>query len=1142
MHPRPPRYLAAWLAGALIALLCGPTAAQPEERARLGDPTQPGAASPPSAASAPPNGKRAAAVAGEDAQATQLDDGSAAPSGLPEIAPPPSLGPVLGRPIARMEVVSVGARWDERPKLRFVRVGDALTPELARRAMLELTDTGRFANVSAEVSQQSDGVLLLLRVVPRRLIASARILGGVLDTDETLRAARIRVRGEVTAAELVAMAARVRELYRHRGYPAATVTLDTIDTDDPMRVVLVMDVRPGEPRIVDRRRFIVWPDPKVEGLSEPLFGYLVASGERVDEEQLAAADRDLEQQLRVRGWHRAVVSHRVRAVGKTSELVVDVKAGPLIRLRFEGIEHFDSSQIEGSLDLDGEEDRSPARLTERVRDFYVARGFFDVEVDATERGAPSDPIHDLVFRVRENHQIHVVGREYPCLTGSRSARGVGSEVDSFLSEELPGSSILSSVDPRVVDSTFGPGGTTGARPVPFEPNPWRTYVPEVYERALKHVQDLYRSEGYLSATVGPAELIRRRCDVRSPPGKCVPIGPRVTPKMQCLFDEIGLPLDEPPVESRYKCTPDPSRGIRCEPEAVVHVPIKLGPRTYLYDLAFEGNKAFAEKRLAETAELSLGEPASQVELDKARRRLLDEYAEEGFAFAEVEAALELSPDHTRGRARFTIGEREQVRVSRIVIVGARRTNESLIRSRVALRVGEPYRRSDIRKTEERLATLGVFSTVTVGLEDPYVPAREKVVLITVQERKPQYLDIRPGFSTGEGFRITFEYGHRNLAGEAIQLTLRVQLGYLPNGLILEEDVRQKYDELDVGQRLERRNSALIEFPEIGLGPLFRLGVEGLDVRDNARDFGLTKDAGIVTLTYRPVRQFSAFVGGSLELNNAEIFGQEQKGALEQYVIDNPRVRNLFRVPEGTTLAVAERIGFSWDRRDNPLGATKGTLFTSSIEHVRATPVGAQDQVTATGETSVFAATTSQFLRFTNRVAGYVRLDEKGLAVAGSVRWGFNQQLILNSQTYPDRLFFLGGVDSIRGFLQDSLVPEDIAQQLLDRNSGLTLDQVVIRGGDVFVNPRMELRVPLSGNVQTALFLDAGNLWRDVEKINPLHLRYAAGSGLRIGTPIGPLVFDYGFNLERVVDQFYPNRANQRFWEPLGAFHFSIGLF
>jgi outer membrane protein assembly factor BamA len=149
---------------------------------------------------------------------------------------------------------------------------------------------------------------------------------------------------------------------------------------------------------------------------------------------------------------------------------------------------------------------------------------------------------------------------------------------------------------------------------------------------------------------------------------------------------------------------------------------------------------------------------------------------------------------------------------------------------------------------------------------------------------------------------------------------------------------------------------------------------------------------------------------------------------------------------------------------------------------------------------------------------------------------------------------MGGVDTIRGFTQDSLIPEDIAQQLLDAhalaesdpgdNELLTVDRILIRGGDVFVNPRAELRIPLTGSVQTALFLDTGNLWSSIRAFEELgfRLRYAAGTGIRISTPVGPLVFDYGFNLERILDELAPSRKRQRFWESLGAFHFSIGLF
>jgi outer membrane protein assembly factor BamA len=130
----------------------------------------------------------------------------------------------------------------------------------------------------------------------------------------------------------------------------------------------------------------------------------------------------------------------------------------------------------------------------------------------------------------------------------------------------------------------------------------------------------------------------------------------------------------------------------------------------------------------------------------------------------------------------------------------------------------------------------------------------------------------------------------------------------------------------------------------------------------------------------------------------------------------------------------------------------------------------------------------------------------------------------------------------------------VAQELLDAqalsesdpgdNELLTPDRILIRGGDVFVNPRAELRIPITSSVQTALFLDAGNLWSSLRAFQELsfRLRYAAGTGIRIATPVGPLVFDYGINVERFLDAIMPERENQRFWEEFGAFHFSIGVF
>lgn len=1051
-----------------------------------------------------------------------------------DVLPAPALD-TSGERLTAVEVRVLGGLWLERFPVTRVRAGERITPELARRAMRELLATGRVADVRARTEPSPQGVVLVLEVVPRRLVAGLVWRGAPIPVEVLEGALGIRRDQEVTAFSLERAAKAVERVLRDSGYPEARVRIVPENTDDPLRVLLRVDVTAGAPRRIGRRRFEVSPFPPHPDLGASLRAYAVEPGAVHDERALGEADQELETRLKERGWYEATVTHRL---DRSGDLVIRVQAGPKYRVRFEGAHTFDHEQLIEALELGEREDYAPDVLAAAVRRYYADHGFLDADVQAERRDDGAQSSAELVFRVREQKPVRVVSRVYPCLSGSKTAEQIGLEIDGVLGEELPAPGMLEAVDPHVLDATVGPTQSPESRVSPYRLNPWQTYTKEAYASAARHVEELLRAEGYLSARVGPITLVRRECDRRSQPGTCIPVGVRRLPKIDCSAEPEDTPFAS---DVRETCRPDPTRGVRCEPEAVLVLPVRPGPQAVLYDVSFEGNRALTESELLAESGLVVGEAASTVAIEAARRRLLDRYAEDAFAFAEVDAELELSPDGTRAHVRFSISERDPTRVSQIVVKGARRTRESLIRKRFALAPGDLYRRSAVRRTQEQIETLGVFTSVSVGLEDPNVPAKEKVVVVTVTERMPQYVDAKGGFSTGEGFRVGFEYGHRNLGGDAIQLVIRAQLGLRPPELIFEDDVRRKYQVLSFEELLERRNSVTVTFPDVGLGPLFRLVLEALDVRDNARDFGLTKGAGFARLIYRPERQLWTQLGTSVERNSAHIFGAEGKDALEEYVRNNPRFANVVRVPEGTSTAFSQSVSLTWDRRNQALDATSGTFFHAGVEHVTAIPVNRREGVCNERSSSVFASTCSELLRFTNRLAAYLPLNDHGLSIAASFQWGYIQHLTSNSRTYPDRLFFMGGVDTIRGYLQDSLVPQDLADTVLDPASGLNINAVVLRGGDVFVNPRVELRIPLTGSVSTAIFVDAGNLWSDPSNIDPTRLRYAAGSGLRIGTPVGPLVFDYGINLERLLD-LIGGREDGRYWEELGAFHFSIGLF
>jgi outer membrane protein insertion porin family len=57
----------------------------------------------------------------------------------------------------------------------------------------------------------------------------------------------------------------------------------------------------------------------------------------------------------------------------------------------------------------------------------------------------------------------------------------------------------------------------------------------------------------------------------------------------------------------------------------------------------------------------------------------------------------------------------------------------------------------------------------------------------------------------------------------------------------------------------------------------------------------------------------------------------------------------------------------------------------------------------------------------------------------------------------------------------------------------------------------EVRFPIFGILEGGVFLDVGNVY--LGRIDVTDLRWAAGVGLRLGTPVGPLRVDVGRKLD-----------------------------
>jgi outer membrane protein insertion porin family len=1043
-----------------------------------------------------------------------------------ELEAAPDLRSFAEEKLAAVQAETEGPLWPERIQLQSVHAGDPATPEVARRAILELTGTHRFAEVRASFARTASSVVLVIRARPRRIVSTIAFEGNRLDLAEAERALDIDAGDDITAERLDQAASALAEAHRAAGYSDAHVQLSPEATDDPMRILLRVKVEAGKADKISERRFLVDPFPARPELGPLLRHFSMQRGDRADQEKLSNAEERLVHDLAQAGFYEARVEGEIRGA---SILTVTVHSGPLFQLRVEGNQTFDSKTLLGALNLSEQHEVSLDYIESELAAFYQKYGYFDARIRAERHEDKPHGAAEVRIRVIEGAPLQIVRRHYPCLSGSVTARDIDREVDGVLSEHFAQPTLVGPPNESELDTELT-GQDEGGSMKPLPLLPYARYSPEAYAAVREHLESLLQAEGYLRAEVRPEILARRVCAPGTQPGLCVAQGERI--------------LEPPPCGARPEQRPTPTcqegPGVRCEPEAEIVLPVAPGPLSSLTDITIEGNDHFTRSELLKALGLKQRQPLRRAELDQALARVRDLYSEAAFAFAEVESSLDVSQDGARVRLLLQVTERKPVRVAKIVIEGARRTRVGLIRKRIALKEGDLFRASLARVTQDRIESLGTFTSVSVTLEDPRVPAREKTVIVSVSERLPQYLDLKGGLSTGDGFRVGFEYGHRNLGREAIQFTIRSQLGIRPPFLIVEPDVRARYQKIELAELLERRNSVSLSLPETGLGPLFRGELEALDLRDNQRDFSQTRDALTARVLFRPARPWTFSLGASVERNDVYLFALATDQGSQEDLEDLLNQANV-RVPQGVSAAFAQELNGTWDRRDRPLSPTRGTILGATVEHVTAVPVETNAACTTTN-VSAFDPTCSELFRFSGRAGVYVPFGKHGWVLALGLKGGFIQHLVDYSHTYPDRLFFMGGVDTLRGFPQDSVVPEDVAQALLAPNSELTINDVVLRGGDVFINPRAELRIPIGGNLETALFIDSGNLWANRDKFNAFTLRYAIGTGIRYQTPIGPLVFDYGFNLDRVLDALFPDRPNQRTWEAIGAFHFSIGYF
>jgi outer membrane protein insertion porin family len=216
---------------------------------------------------------------------------------------------------------------------------------------------------------------------------------------------------------------------------------------------------------------------------------------------------------------------------------------------------------------------------------------------------------------------------------------------------------------------------------------------------------------------------------------------------------------------------------------------------------------------------------------------------------------------------------------------------------------------------------------------------------------------------------------------------------------------------------------------------------------------------------------------------------------------SPFASNTIRSQEGKSLSSSITTSFKYNTTDNRLDPSSGTDLELTW---KLAGLGGDERF------SKYIADARYF---------YPWLWDTVFSVHGQLGYVHS----LEDEDVPlDEMFYLGGIYSIRGFDSREVGPRDFNGDYI--------------GGDTEAFANLEYIFPIQKDIgfKGVLFFDVGNAWGDDffgEDDEPFgSWRYSAGGGIRWMSPLGPMRFEYGYNLDA-----RPHESDTKFDFTIGRF-------
>jgi len=976
-----------------------------------------------------------------------------------------------GRSPEQAQQLSAGARYDGKVvqaiqiagvpdsdrdhllKMAPQRAGEPLDHTQVRESIRALYATGRFADIQAEVTPSGDGVILTFTTSPNYFVGAINVEGAPTrpNSNQIINASKFELGELYTQEKLARSIENVRQLMQENGYYQARVTAETTSNPATQQVNVLFHVTPAVQAHVG-----VMNVTGSSGLSPGEVESIahMNPGDRVT----AARVSDSLRRLRKR------FQKQVRALAQVS--IAEQKYHPETN----------------SVDFTFQIDPGP-EVVIFATGFRISRGVLKKEIPVYEENAVDD---DLLNEGKKN------------LLDYLQTKGHFDATVTIEKESEP--KIL-----RVIYK-IDPGPQHKLSLVQIAGN--KEFLDTAKLRSYLQIQPASRfvSHGRYSGS-----LLKN--DVAT---------------LESLYRANGF--------RQVKIQADVEDNYHGGNNLAVRINIEEGPRTLLGQVHVSGNEQVSTTSLPELS-TQPGQPYSELDLANDRENILNYYFDHGFPNASLDITTKAAADDpNHEEVTFTIHEGERFTVDHVLVAGTEHTRDYVVNREVQVRPGQPLSQQGLLDTQSRLYDLGIFSQVDTAVQNPEGDDPQKNVLVQVQEAKRytftyglglEFQTGQPAGSTasqgGAGLspRAEFDVTRLNLGGRNQTLTFQSHVGRLQQRGLISYAVPKLFDsdKLKLIYTIFYDNS-------LDVATFTSQRLEGkVDLRQQIGNSGVEPGTrpGPSSITYR------------LEFRRVKATNFAAKFSPGEF--------QLLSLP-----ATVAGPGFTYirDKRDNPLESTRGDYFTldafasskyvgSEADFGRALAQYSTYYVLGKGKPGhqwVFARSTTIGLQQPFRGTRVVPPN------ACPVDPKTNESECKGFSVIPlPEQFFAGGGNSHRGFGLNQAGPRD-------PSSGFP-----VGGTALFVN-NSELRLPpatlpyLGEGFSFAIFHDMGNVFtagHDMVKglvrwhqanpnlclpVGPTgnpcfdhfnqsgydYTSHAVGVGVRYKTPIGPLRFDFGYDL------------------------------